>query len=175
MRTTLLWIKKSKRLMKAILPFVFFTISSVAQATYSIVVADKQTRQVGSAVTSCVSGASVAQVFGVVPGIGGINAQAFSNREARDFAVQAFQSDIDARRILDFISSKSYDVRNNFRQYGIVSFDDALAYSGSNNGAFASSITEIDARFNYAIQGNILTGPRVLDQTEQDLKHQLVI
>ena len=145
-------------------------LAGSAYATYSIVVADKDTRQIGSAVTSCVSGASVARVFGIAPGIGGINAQAFSNREGRDLAVRAFQSDFDARTNLEFISSTRYDARSSLRQYGIVDFDQAAAYSGADNGPYAGAITEEGFRYNNAIQGNILTGPRVLSQTEQGFR-----
>ena len=71
---------------------------ATARATYSIVAADRATRQVGGAVTSCVAPSSVAGVYGSAPGRGAVASQAASNRAGRDRAVQLLLMDAPPNR-----------------------------------------------------------------------------
>ena len=103
--------------------------AGVAQGTYSIVAADRDTRQIGFGNLLCVRRL---HEFSVAPGIGGINAQAYSNAAGRDLLCEPFGR-LRCGHNLNYISSRNY--LNTYCQYGIVSFDTAVAYSGSNNGA----------------------------------------
>ncbi len=140
--------------------------SSMAQATYSIVAADRLTQQVGGAVTSCVAPSSVALVYGSAPGIGAVHAQAYSNRDGRDAAVRLLTQGYQPSEILSYITSPSFDRSAAYRQYGIVSFDDAVGYSGAANGFFSSDTQLELSRYRVSIQGNILTSARVLSQAD---------
>ncbi|MFW7377395.1 MAG: DUF1028 domain-containing protein [Oligoflexus sp.] len=150
----------------SLLPVMFLAYSSQAWATYSIVATDRTSRQVGGATTSCVQGSSVSLVYEAAPGIGAVHAQAYSNREARAAAVQLLNQGYSAAETLQAITSTRYDQYAAYRQYGIVSFDETVAYTGSNNGEFAGDLQGRSESYRYTIQGNILTSEQVLLQSE---------
>ena len=142
-------------------------LSQPLLATYSIVAVDRQTRQVGGAVTSCVAGRSVALVYRGLPGVGAVHAQAYSNRQGRDRAIQLLANGATHEQALNAIVSANFDASASWRQYGIVTFDGASGYTGSRNGFYASDVQFVGERFVYSAQGNILTSAKVLSQTQQ--------
>jgi hypothetical protein len=99
------------------LAFLCVLWPSTVLATYSIVAADRATRQVGGAVTSCVGG-SVAGVYGSAPGKGAVAAQAASNRAGRDEAVRLLLMDVAPQQIITRITSAMFDPASARRQYG---------------------------------------------------------
>lgn len=155
----------------------YFLISNlVAQDTFSIVAVDENTGEVGSAGASCVEGAAnfggVILISGIIPGRGGINAQAnicipHSNL---NLGIAQMQAGSAPQVILDYlyINDGCNFGNNEDRQYGIVDFDAggnarAAAFTGSTTLAYAGQRVGDD----YAIQGNILLGPQILDNMEQ--------
>ena len=138
----------------------------VAHATYSIVAADRGTRQVGGAVTSCVPG-SVAGVYGSAPGKGAVASQAASNRAGRDEAVRLLLMDVAPEQIITRLTGAAFDPGAARRQYGVVDLmSRGAAHSGAGNGNFSGDRQGQAGDFTYSIQGNILTGPAVLAQAE---------
>ena len=139
---------------------------ATALATYSIVAADRATRYVGGAVTSCVNG-SVAAVYGSVPGLGAVAAQARINTNGRDQAVQLLLMNVAPAQIITQITAAGFDPLAAQRQYGVVDLmGRAAGHSGASNGVFANDIQGESGVFTYSVQGNILTGMAVLSQAE---------
>lgn len=150
-----------------LLALTILSWSQPALSTYSIVAADRDTRQLGGAVTSCVAPSSVALVYGSAPGIGAVHAQAYSNRDGRDAAVSLLEQGYQPNEILSYITSRDFDPYAAYRQYGIVSFNEAVGFSGAQNGFFSNDIQRQNNRYVVSIQGNILTSARVLSQAEE--------
>jgi uncharacterized Ntn-hydrolase superfamily protein len=144
--------------------------SQQAVATYSIVAADNQTKQVGGAVTSCIRGGSVARVYSSAPGVGAIHAQAYSNEQGRDAGSYYLANGYRPAAILNYITSSSFDSLASYRQYGIATFDSAVGYTGTDNSAFAADLQGQTSRYTYSVQGNLLTSSRVLTQSEQGFR-----
>ena len=130
-----------------------------ARATYSIVAADRATRQVGGAVTSCVAPSGVGLVYGSAPGLGAVASQAATNRAGRDRAVQLLLMDVAPEQIIRTLTSAAFDPGSARRQYGVVDMmGRAAGHSGTSNGVFSDDVQGDFGGFTYSIQGNILTG-----------------
>ena len=163
-----------------VLAFVFLLGQNIsfAQETFSIVAVDSATREVGSAGASCVKGA--AQIGGVIiisdiiPGRGGVNAQAYicvnphSNLVA---AINRMKDGLSPVEIIDWLkandgcSQPAMDPE--WRQYGIADLDTGgRPRSAAFTGSKADSWKGHKIGKGYAIQGNILLGPQVLDSIE---------
>ncbi len=154
-----------------------FGLQVHAQHTFSIVAVDPITGEVGSAGATCLNNANCGGCGGariisqLTPGKGAINAQASvcipnSNALAGNNSIAAGMS---ASQVLsDLLANDNCgagDTSN--RQYGIITLDsnnvpEVSAFTGSNALSFAGHRTGTT----YAIQGNILIGPHVLDSME---------
>lgn len=91
-----------------------------ALATYSIVGADTATREVGGTGTSCLRGQDVYIIYGGVPGLGVIHAQATYNENGRDRGVELLQQGTAPADIMAEITSSGFDSNARVRQYGIA-------------------------------------------------------
>ncbi len=167
--------KRKITLLTACLILAFLPLMMNGQDTFSIVAVDEETGEIGSAGASCVVGAAqiggVIIISGIIPGRGAINGQAticipHSNLNV---GMQQMQNGLSPQEILDYLFQNDacqFGTANN-RQYGVVDFDDnnqprAAAFTGSNALDFAGH----RVGSNYAIQGNILLGPQILDSME---------
>lgn len=162
-----------------ILGLCLFAIYSNAQDTFSIVAADPDTGEVGSAGASCVDGAAsiggVHIISKLVPNRGGINAQAWictnPNVNLENGILQMITGSSPDEIIQYLLENDECFAQNfnpEFRQYGIVDFDDngetrSAGFTGSSADDYKGHILGP----NYAIQGNILLGPEILEQIEQ--------
>lgn len=71
------------KLKQLILTFCLLTLlSTTASATWSIIIIDPKTKEIGIAGASCT--ASVYGIGGIVPGKGAVVVQAMSNKQARN-------------------------------------------------------------------------------------------
>ena len=154
-----------------------FTLLS--QHTFSIVAADPATGEIGSAGATCVPGigrdGGVVLINSIVPGRGGVNAQAsvcISPHINLRNAIARMEEGLSPQAILDWLKANDACFAQGFdpesRQYGIVDFDPsgnprAAAFTGSNAFDYKGQIVGPS----YAIQGNILAGPQVLEDMEQ--------
>jgi MYXO-CTERM domain-containing protein len=139
------------------------TASLPAAATYSIVAADTSTREVGGAGTSCLRGGDVYRIYGSVPGVGAVHAQATWNQAGLERAIELLRNGFAPREILDQIAAPEFDPQASTRQYGIVDVTGRVAgFSGEDNRSSAGDRQGEAAGMHYSAQGNILTSEQVL-------------
>jgi len=151
--------------MKQILFFYYFLLSStiICQDTFSIVAVDSTTGEVGSAGASCIAGSII--ISDIHPGIGVIHTQAQWNQENQNNAFEFMEVGVAPQEIINWLVEN--DVQNNptVRQYGIVDLVDngrSAGFTGINCYDYKDHILGQT----YAIQGNILLGPEILDDME---------
>lgn len=137
-------------------------MARTADATWSIVAVDPQTREVGSAGASCTP--YVAGIVALAPGRGAIVAQAMSNGAARRRGVRLLADGGSPSAIVGAISHPSFDDTYQEQQYGVVSLafaDRPAAFTGVRTHAVAGHLLAPGV----SVQGNILTGHDVLTAT----------
>ncbi|MFN0174716.1 MAG: DUF1028 domain-containing protein [Saprospiraceae bacterium] len=157
--------------------FVFLLISSkaISQDTFSIVAVDTITGEIGSAGASCLDniqfpGSNGAIIISdILPGRGAIHTQSYWNPTNQANARLRMEGGFSPTEIVNWL--KTNDVQGPFawvnRQYGVVDFDAqghprSAALTGTNCLDWKGHKTGV----NYAIQGNILIGPEILDSME---------
>lgn len=146
-------------------------VCSRAGATYSLVVADKGTRQLGSVGTSCTGSSAVSRISGIAPGFGVIHAQAASNADGRDRGLMMLKQGATPDAIISAITAPTFDLFAASRQYGVVTLAGMSAgYTGSSNGAYADDRQQVFGDYVTSYQGNILTSGKVLDQLAASLQ-----
>ena len=127
-------------------------------STFSIVARDSKTEELGVAVQS-----KFVAVGSVVPyaraGIGAIASQAWGNPRYGPIGLELLASGKSAMEAVDLMTSA--DPHRNSRQLAIIGIEgnasvftgpECLEWAGGKHGA------------NYAVQGNILTGPKVIEE-----------
>jgi uncharacterized Ntn-hydrolase superfamily protein len=145
---------------------VFILITSVSikgQSTFSIVAVDPVTGQVGSAGASCIAGSII--ISDVHPGVGVIHTQSFYLAQNQNYANYLMNQGYSPQEIIDSLVAN--DAQNNpaIRQYGIVDLiggGRSAAYTGASCIDYKGHLLGPD----YAIAGNILLGPQILDSME---------
>lgn len=155
--------------------FLFFASTTLlyAQDTFSIVAVDPETGEVGSAGASCLDdiqfpgSGGVAIISRIYPGRGAINTQALWNAMNQDNAGEQLLSGKTPEEVIDWLKPNDAQGNHRLRQYGIVDMDEngqprSAAYTGSFNNPYKGQ----NVGENYAIQGNILLGPEILDSME---------
>lgn len=148
-------------------------VSVPVHATYSLLIADKSTGQIGSVGVSCVGRQAVSAISGIAPGFGAIHAQAQSNAGGRDRGVTMLKESATAEQIIAAITAPSFDRLAASRQYGVVTLlGSAAGYTGSANMAYADDRQEMIGSYVSSYQGNILTSAAVLDQLADSLKER---
>jgi uncharacterized Ntn-hydrolase superfamily protein len=153
-----------------IAPFLFFSLCSSAQDTFSICAVDTMTGEVGSAGASCIDAAAIAGgvviISDVHPGVGAIHTQALWLTANQNYAKGLMNLGLPPQQIIDSLTA--HDAQNNatVRQYGITDLYNGgartAAYTGINCMNYKNHITGP----NYSIQGNILLGQQILDSME---------
>ena len=166
--------------MKLFLPFflILMSYNLMSQDTFSIVAVDPETGEVGSAGATCVPGINsvggVIILSGIIPGRGGVNAQAYICIDPHinlDNAIQKMEEGLSPNEIIfwlqqnDACFSQGFDP--SYRQYGIAAFDEngepeAAAFTGDNTDDWKGH----RVGDYYSIQGNILLGPQIVDSME---------
>jgi uncharacterized Ntn-hydrolase superfamily protein len=147
---------------------VSFSMSRGAAATYSIVASDRVTQQLGGAGTSCLGGSDVYIIYGSVPGVGVVHAQALFNGAARQRAVQLLASGQSPAQVISAITDPAFDARAAARQYAVVDVSGrSAAFTGADAQSFAADVQGQVSAFTYSVQGNILTSSAVLSQAAQ--------
>jgi MYXO-CTERM domain-containing protein len=134
-------------------------------ATYSIVGSDSSTREVGGTGTSCLGGSDVYIIYGAVPGIGVIHAQAQYNQNGRNRGVELVEQGTAPADIISAITAAGFDSNARVRQYGVADATGRTAgFTGMGAQAFADDRQGTSGTFSYSVQGNILTSEAVLTQ-----------
>jgi uncharacterized Ntn-hydrolase superfamily protein len=158
-------------LLSALLLF-FLSQPSIAQHTFSIVAIDSITGEIGSAGATCgdsiiwpgTPGAYL--ISDVLPGIGAIHSQSFYLEQNQINARNRMLAGDSPEEIIDWLETNDVQNQPGRRQYGVIDFN-----NGSPRAAGYTGISSFDYKDhligpNYAIQGNILIGPEVLDSME---------
>jgi len=159
----------------AMLVMLFIVNVSPAHATWSIVVLDTFSQEVGVASATCVSNQQLPGIDlrslspALVVGRGAGAAQSLIDGDGmrRLIIATSIASDIDADGIVGLLLGLP---NTSLHQHGVVGAGaSAATQTGSNNGAHASGVAGADGTLQYAIQGNVLTGPEVVTAAEQAL------
>ena len=141
-----------------------FLLTPHAQATWSIVVIDRKTGEVGITSATCIENLDLRRFLPViVVGKGAAAAQSFidaggSNRQQIQLALEAGYP---PERILQMLGGT--DSGHQTRQYGIVSrTGPPLTFTGTGAGEARFGVVGSIGDYDYAIQGNVLTGDEVV-------------
>ena len=134
------------------------------QDTFSIIAVDPNSGQVGSAGASCIQGSVI--ISDVHPGIGGIHTQSYWNEINQDSASSLMEQGYSPDEIIEWLINNDSQNDASIRQYGIVDLVEggrSASFTGNNCLNYKGHIIGE----NYAIQGNILLGPSILDEMEE--------
>jgi uncharacterized Ntn-hydrolase superfamily protein len=133
-----------------------------AKATWSIIVIDPKTNEIGIAGASCTF--SVYGIGGIIPGKGAIVVQAMSNKAARNKGLQMILADASPQEILKAIRNPEFDPEQ--QQYGIVclnAMNNPQTYTGIETDSAKGTATSKGI----SIQGNTLTNNKVFNKILQ--------
>lgn len=134
-----------------------------AQHTFSICAVDPLTGEVGSAGASCIENSRI--ISDVHPGVGVIHTQAYYIAGNQNYAESLMDEGVAPSAIIDSMIANDIFDDPSFRQYGVVDLVDggrSAGYTGENTMDWKGHLTGP----NYAIQGNILLGPEILNNME---------
>lgn len=155
--------------------FIFGTASVFAQDTFSIVAVDSITGEIGSAGASCLNNISFPGSNGaiiisdILPGKGAIHTQSFWLAANQANARLKMEEGLSPADILLWLKQNDAEgiLNAQRRQYGIVDFDpQGHPRSAAFTGTLCFDWKGHKTGPNYAIQGNILLGPGILDSME---------
>lgn len=140
-------------------------LSGPASATWSIVVLNRETGEVAVATSTCLANFDISFAVPVVRvGVMAGAAQSFvdpQGRNKRRIYENSVREGATPQLLLDLV--ESLDGAFQIRQFGIVAFPGPPAtFSGSGNFQVALGVTGQVGAYDYAIQGNILTGANVV-------------
>ncbi|MFB6456847.1 DUF1028 domain-containing protein [Chitinophaga sp. Hz27] len=143
--------------MKKYLPFILLLLimqfgSIAVFATWSIIIVDPKTKEIGIAGASCTG--SVYGIGGIIPGKGAVVVQAMSNKLAKIAGLQMVIDHRSPQEIIDSLRSEMFYPED--QQYGVVCLykqDEVKVYSGKNIPAFNGALTAPGI----SVQGNTLS------------------
>jgi hypothetical protein len=142
-----------------------------AFATWSIVVVNTETGEVGVGSATCIEDFGLKKAVGViVVGRGAGQAQAWVDYTGinRTTMANGLLAGLDAEAVLEEIKATDPDLQDH--QYGIADLSGCAAtFTGTNTDAYTGGLTGQVGPIHYAIQGNVLTGEMVLLAAEDAL------
>ena len=143
-----------KRLIATIV--IVFACAQSTFATWSIIIIDPKTHEIGIAGASCTQ--NVYGIGSIVPNKGAIIVQAMSNYNAHNVGRKAIISGYSPEEIITVLQQERFDPQH--QQYAIVTLKDmqAKTFTGDSCYAFNGSITGQGI----SVQGNILANENVL-------------
>ncbi|KAA0215070.1 MAG: DUF1028 domain-containing protein [Leptolyngbya sp. PLA3] len=140
-----------------------------AQATWSILIADTRTGEIGVASATCLFGMDLRDLTPLlITGVGGLTAQSYGDTSGqnRTFIRDRLLEGYRPEQIIDLVGN--FDPGHQTRQYGLVDAQGEVAtFTGSMAGAWAGGVTGHVGDLVYAVQGNVLTGQPVVALAEQ--------
>jgi len=134
-----------------ILAFIFF-ISCKAFATWSIIIIDPKTKEIGIAAASCTY--NCYGIGRILPGVGAIVVQAMSNNEAREKGIEMILAEASPEQIIKALQDTIFEPER--QQYAVITvkyIDQAKIYTGSSTKPFNGGLTD----YGVTVQGNTLT------------------
>lgn len=164
------WLRSFRKAARAALACTLgFALAGPASATWSIVVLNRDTGEVAVATSTCINSFDISRFVPVVRvGVAAGASQSFvdpiGRNKNRIFATSTREGWTPAN-MLAFIQTADGGIQN--RQFGIVGFSGPpVTFSGSSNFDYAGGVTGQVGPYDYAIQGNILTGANVVTDCE---------
>jgi len=156
-----------------LLLYCALALPTLAQDTFSIVAVDSTSGEIGSAGASCLdnlqfpgsNGAII--ISNILPGRGAIHTQSYYTAANQTTARNKMQQGLSPAEIVEWMKTHDSNFSPQSRQYGIADFSP----TGSPRSAAFTGTACLDWKGhrtgrNYAIQGNILLGPQILDSME---------
>ncbi|WP_138990510.1 DUF1028 domain-containing protein [Larkinella sp. C7] len=134
----------------AFLIFLFVSFSSFA--TWSIIIVDTKTGEIGIAGASC--SYNCYGIGRIIPGKGAVIVQAMSNNDARKKGLEMLKANASPEQIIKALRDPEFDPEE--QQYAVVSLNylnDSRTYTGAATHTYHGSLT---AR-GVSVQGNTLT------------------
>ena len=152
---------------------LFLSSQTFAQHTFSIVAFDPVTGETGSAGATCLdslltNGFDAYAISGIIPGTGSINAQALLQEQNLENGLEQMANGLNAEELIDWLVANDVNGTPESRQYGVVTFDGTNVLAAGFTGEEAFDYKDHIVGPNYAIQGNILIGPEVLEDMERN-------
>ncbi|MBC7948034.1 MAG: DUF1028 domain-containing protein [Chitinophagaceae bacterium] len=147
--------KKTKLFLFSMSLLVSFVLP--AHSTWSIIVVDPKTKEIGIAGASCTN--SVYGIGAIVPGKGAIVVQAMSNYFARLKGFNLIMADASPDQIMKALMNPDFDPEN--QQYAVVCLnypDQPVTYTGSETHGAKGTLTA----HGISVQGNTLTNAEEL-------------
>jgi uncharacterized Ntn-hydrolase superfamily protein len=139
-------------------PVATSPVATSPVATFSIVAVDPETGEIGVGVQSKIVG-----VGSIVPfakaGVGAVATQSFANTGYGPLGLRAFTEGIAPEKVIQILTAD--DPMRDRRQVGVINAKGKAAnFTGKGCHGWAGGIVGV----NFAIQGNILTGPEVIEE-----------
>ncbi len=132
-------------------------------ATFSIVAVDTITGEVGGAGASCIDNSQI--INDIIESIGAVHTQAWWLQQNQQNAHTLLQAGLTPDSIIGWLVANDAEGRPGRRQYGVVTLagpGSSAAYTGVDTDYWKGHLTGPG----YAIQGNILLGPEIIDSME---------
>ncbi len=143
---------------KTILALIIFVIYSTKSfATWSIIMIDPRTNEIGIAGASCTY--NCYGIGKIIPGVGAIIVQAMSNSQARKKGVEMILAESTPEQIIQALRNPDFDPER--QQYAVVTvkyIDSTSAYTGDSTKQFNGALTKSGV----SVQGNTLASDNEL-------------
>lgn len=131
---------------------IFVTGSTKAFATWSIIMIDPRTKEIGIAGASCTY--NCYGIGKIIPNMGAIIVQAMSNNHAREKGVEMILAESTPEQIIQALRNPDFDPER--QQYAVVTvkyIDSPSTYTGDSTNQFKGTLTKSGV----SVQGNTLT------------------
>ncbi len=160
---------------RIVVTILSFLVSTPIFATWSVVVFDTQTQEVGVASATCISREqfpgidlrALSPVVVVGEGAAAVQSLIDGSGERRGIIESGIRAGLDSDTIIAQLVALPNTASH---QHGVVGADDSSGtQTGASNGPHASGLASNDGSLYYAIQGNVLAGPEVVTMAEQTL------
>jgi uncharacterized Ntn-hydrolase superfamily protein len=129
----------------------FFLLHTTSHATWSIIIIDKKTNEIGIAGASCTY--NCYGIGKIVPNMGAIIVQAMSNNEAREKGIEMILAESTPEQIIQALRNPKFDPER--QQYSVVTIkytDNPATYTGDSAKQFNGTLTKAGV----SVQGNTL-------------------
>lgn len=151
-----------KTFLRSIIIFSLSSTCLMAQDTFSIVVADTASKELGSAGASCIPNSII--ISDIIQGIGVMHTQASYLPGNKNNARQYMEEGLDPDSVIKLLIKNDVQGRPEYRQYGIASLKGkSAAFTGDSCLNYHNHFFGNDGSVFFSIQGNILLGDYVID------------
>jgi uncharacterized Ntn-hydrolase superfamily protein len=154
--------------------FIFILSTTKIFATWSIIMIDPKTKEIGIAGASCTY--NCYGIGRIIPNMGAIIVQAMSNNQARQKGVEMIFAESSPEQIIQALRNPDFDPEN--QQYAVVTIryiDSPATYTGDSAKLFKGALTKRGV----SVQGNTLTSASelkiIMDAVEKGQKEALNI